>query len=221
MYSKDSIKSLESLINYKFNSTANLQLAITHSSYSDTNNNEILEFLGDAVLQFIITTYLWQYYADYNEGDLTLLRSHLVNKNALVDMAKSLNLDKHIKCQTAVTDNMLEDCFEAMIGSLYLDSCLQTTQRVVLGIYRSCGLLTSKKINMAYIKNEVSMLYEYVAKVCPGKNLANIVRYSDGNDENTFTLELLGNTYNATAKSKKQAKIALSRLALKKLQNKT
>jgi ribonuclease-3 len=92
-------------------------------------SNERLEFLGDAVLNLIVGQYLFERYPDENEGFLTKMRTKLVNGNMLAHMAEILNLGKYVIISKQVEDNngrknknLLEDCFEALLGAMFIDS---------------------------------------------------------------------------------------------------
>jgi len=90
-----SISSLEQKLGYKFNNPQLLELALKHRSLGK-NSNERMEFLGDAVLSLVITAELFRRYPKYREGELSRLRSNLVKKEALVDLAKNFNLSEHL-----------------------------------------------------------------------------------------------------------------------------
>ena len=92
-------------------------------------SNERLEFLGDAVLNLIVGKYLFERYPDENEGFLTKMRTKLVNGNMLAHLAKLLNVSPFLIISKQVEDNngrqnknILEDCFEALLGAMFLDS---------------------------------------------------------------------------------------------------
>ncbi|MGD1952271.1 MAG: ribonuclease III [Leptolyngbyaceae cyanobacterium] len=108
------------------------QLAITHKSYAkehDCEDNERLEFLGDAILTFLSGEYLYQRYPKRPEGELTPLRAALVDENQLSHFASQLNLQKHL-CLSRGAENsdsrnskrVLCSTFEALIGAYFLDS---------------------------------------------------------------------------------------------------
>lgn len=92
-------------------------------------SNERLEFLGDAVINLIVAKYLFQRYPDENEGFLTKLRTKLVNGTMLAQFCETLNLPRYVLISKQIEENngrrnkkILEDCFEAFIGALFLDS---------------------------------------------------------------------------------------------------
>ena len=115
---------------YKFKNEALLDLAFTHSSFSKTNN-ERLEFLGDSVLNVVITKYLFENYPELDEGKMSRVRSNLVNQETLSSLSKELELQKNIKLSAGEEKtngrekkSILSNTFEALIGAIYLDSDL-------------------------------------------------------------------------------------------------
>ncbi len=131
---------LESKIKVQFKDRNLLQQALTHRSYLNENrkwpmpHNERLEFLGDAVLELITTEYLFKNYPN-PEGDLTNLRSALVNYKMLSEIASELKLDEFILLSRGEAKDtgrarqvILANAFEALIGAVYLDSGFETTR---------------------------------------------------------------------------------------------
>ncbi|XP_017776931.1 PREDICTED: endoribonuclease Dicer-like [Nicrophorus vespilloides] len=104
-------KSVEDIIGYKFNNRAFLLQALTHGSYSAnriTLSYERLEFIGDAVLDFLITTYIYENCENLDPGKLTDLRSALVNNETFAAFAVRLNLHKHLKYYSSVLNNHIQ-----------------------------------------------------------------------------------------------------------------
>src|SRR5690606_7587849 len=114
--------------------------AITHRSFAHEvkfkcEHNEKLEFLGDSVLQLIISQKLYEMYPDLKEGVLSKLRSSIVNEASLFKLAKSLELDGLILLgrgefneEGYLKPSLLSNLFEAILGAVYLDSNLQKTE---------------------------------------------------------------------------------------------
>lgn len=111
-----------------------LRQAFTHRSYINEHkkagleHNERLEFLGDAVLELIVTEYLYDKYPKYNEGEMTSLRSALVNANTLSDVAARLGVDEYLllsrgeaKDKGRARQYILANTFEALVGAMFLD----------------------------------------------------------------------------------------------------
>ena len=134
------LKEFQTKINIKFNSEKLLMQAFTHSSYVNEHrkkpheDNERLEFLGDAVLELTVSHYLFKKYPTMNEGDLTKLRAAIVCEPSLVVFANKLNLSEAVLLGKGeemtggrTRPALLADAFEALIGALFLDQGLETT----------------------------------------------------------------------------------------------
>lgn len=118
-----------------------LQLALTHRSYSQSNN-ERLEFLGDSVLNCTVAKYLFDNFPDLPEGDLSRLRSNLVNQQTLFALAQQLQLGELLllgegerKSAGFRRPSILADAMEALLGAVFLDGGFAAAQQVVLGLY--------------------------------------------------------------------------------------
>ncbi len=113
---------LELAMGHNFLDRALLRTALTHSSAGE-DNNERMEFLGDAVLGFLVSRYLYDVF-DGQEGKLTVLRSRLVDQKSLARAATEISLMDHIvhgPSVREVSEGMLADIMEALIGAAYLD----------------------------------------------------------------------------------------------------
>lgn len=120
-----------------------LDQALTHRSYLNEHkhiqsSNERLEFLGDAVLELVITQYLYDHFPDKPEGDLTALRSSLVKTSTLGQVATSLGVGESLKMSKGEADgggrtnlSLLANTLEAIIGALYLDQGLPQVSRFI------------------------------------------------------------------------------------------
>ena len=137
---------LERHIGYKFRNSLLLAEALTHPSLSFERktfhfDNQRLEFLGDAVLQLVITHHLYRLFPTFSEGQLTKLRSRLVSREGLKKHATALGLGRYLMLGRGEESSggrdrasTLADAFEALIGALYLDSDLETVRRFILRI---------------------------------------------------------------------------------------
>jgi len=163
---------LEGEIGYAFQSPAFLELALTHRSVSSDNanraNNERLEFLGDAVLQLVVTDYLYANYPDLAEGKLAKVRAAVVSRPALADVARSMSLGHHVELTVAEErtggrdkDSILADTVEALIGAVYLDGGLDAAGRVVLRLW---GNRVDERARQPGLKDYKTRLQEVLAK---------------------------------------------------------
>lgn len=134
----------ESVIGYKFNQRKLLNEALTHSSYSNerrgenVQNNERLEFLGDAVLSIAISERLFKQYSELPEGELTKIRSKVVCEATLSDCAKRLKLGEAMRFGRGEEmtggrsrASILADAFEALIAAIYLDGGMEASANFV------------------------------------------------------------------------------------------
>jgi ribonuclease-3 len=167
----DSSNDLSNKLNYQFKNNALLELALTHRSASSVNN-ERLEYLGDAVLGFVIAESLYQKYADAPEGVLTRQRASLVNKKTLASLAKELDLGKFLYLGTGEMksggwrrDSILSNTIEAIIGAIYLDSGFQSCHNFITNLYKN--LFETLSLD-DYGKDSKTELQEYLQarKLC-------------------------------------------------------
>lgn len=132
---------------YEFRDPRLLECAVTHPSYLQdhpevADSNQRLEFLGDAVVQLILTETLYSLYPGDREGSLSKRRAALSKGQFLSGLARELGLHACLKLSTSEEQSggrtrasTLEDAFEALAGAIYLDSDLPTTKRILLGLY--------------------------------------------------------------------------------------
>ena len=115
---------IEQIIAYTFIDRTLLKEALTHSSIDPNSNYERLEFLGDSIISFFISEYLYKKFTNDKEGNLTIKKAQLVNKDYLSSVSKSLNLYKYITIQNKVkiSARIHTDILESIIGAMYLDS---------------------------------------------------------------------------------------------------
>lgn len=130
-------------LGYYFRNCELLEQALRHRSLGK-HSNERLEFLGDAILNFIIADELFYRYPDMKEGDLSRIRSNLVNGEVLADLAMELQLGNYLRFgheelygTGKKNRSILADATEAIIGAIYLDSGFIVTQRHVLRWFAS------------------------------------------------------------------------------------
>ena len=131
------------LTGYEFRQTRLLEQALTHRSYSRQLNNERLEFLGDSILNLIISNHIYQRFESADEGDLSRIRASLVKEETLAQVARQIDLGDFIllgggelKSGGFRRASILSDALEALIGAIYLDSDYAQTEGAVLHRYR-------------------------------------------------------------------------------------
>ena len=134
----NNLSELEERIGYRFRDRSLLELAVTHTSYANENDTisyERLEFLGDAVLELLMSDYLYNRY-ELDEGEMTKLRAHYVCTTANYEYSKKLGLEKYLKLGVGEEASggrnrkaILADIFESFLGALYLDQGLDETKK--------------------------------------------------------------------------------------------
>lgn len=132
---------LTDILDEPFRGSDHFHQALTHRS-AGAHNNERLEYLGDALLGFFIAEWLFLHYTDCPEGDLTRLRAHLVRQETLVEIARELELGKHLslgagelKSGGAQRESILANALEALIGAVYLSQGLDRARKLVMDLY--------------------------------------------------------------------------------------
>lgn len=140
----EELEELEGIIGYSFKNKELLKLAMTHSSYANEHNNsklennERLEFLGDAVLELTVSSFLYNEYKNVNEGELTKTRASMVCEPTLFLCAQDINLSDFIllgKGEEATggrkRPSIVSDAMEALIGAIYLDSGIESAKTFI------------------------------------------------------------------------------------------
>lgn len=134
---------IETKLNYIFHDRSLLILAFIHRSYINEHrevlqHNERLEFLGDSILGLLTAEYLYRNFPEYPEGDLSYLRSRLVEASSCVSYIQKINIEKHLLLGKGERMNdgrgresILADLFEAIIGAIYLDGGIEATRNFI------------------------------------------------------------------------------------------
>jgi ribonuclease-3 len=136
---KDHLGNVEKILNYKFDNRKLLKKALTHRSWENAGlSNERLEFLGDAVLGLVVSEFLYGLYPNLSEGDLTKMKSSLVNEAVLSKMFSKSGLAEYIflsseeeKSGGREKASITSDAMEAVLGAVYLDGGLGKTSMVI------------------------------------------------------------------------------------------
>ncbi len=210
-----------------------LEEALTHRSFLNESkekipSNERLEFLGDSILSFIVSTYLFKEYVDFNEGKLTNLRSLLVNTKMLALLAKDCDLGSKLRLSKGEEESggrnnpsLLADSFEAFIGALFLDQGIDAVKKFI----DSTVIPQAKEfLENNSLKDPKSKLQEYVQSKKQSSPLYKVLLEEGPAHARKFTIgvyvndELIGE---GEGKSKQSAEEAAAESALKKIEDKT
>lgn len=166
---KQNLQDMEVLLGYKFTDFVLLQRALVHSSFgyeqiNDGQNNETLEFLGDAVLDLAVSAMLFDIYPGIREGELTKMRAELVKEATLARMAQGIRVGDFLMlgkgeeaCHGRDKPSILASTFEALIGAIYLDRGYEQALHIVSRHFTP--LLPAKKEKML-VDDAKSLLQE-------------------------------------------------------------
>lgn len=156
MENQAKLDEMQKSIGYKFTNIQLLKKALTHTSYAYEHNlqsNEKLEFLGDSVLEFVSSEYLYENYTKLAEGEMTKVRAAVVCENSLYKVAKAHNFGEYLyvgKSEEKTNGNkkpaILADCVEAVIAAMFLDG----------------GLEPAKKFIIENLKDEIKIATEHI-----------------------------------------------------------
>lgn len=220
----------EQLIGYKFNNKTYLERALTHSSYNKEKNtkhqdNERLEFLGDAFFDAIVSAELFKKMNGVTEGKLTKTRALVVCENSLAKAARKFNLGSYIYIGRGEEvgggrdkDSILADAMEAVIGAIFLDGGYIPTEKFVLEAFSETII---DAVNGKLFSDYKSEVQEFIQK--NGRNLAityHTVKEEGPAHNKTFFVNLIYDEKilgEGTGKSKKEAEQNAAKVALARL----
>lgn len=138
------LREFQARLEYRFRNEGLLRLALTHPSLAHEQgtglrHNQRLEFLGDAVLQLVLTRELYERFPSFGEGPLTKARAFLVNRRALAEHAQRLQVGQYLRvskgeeqCGGRERPSALADAFEAVLGAIFLDSGFESARAFIL-----------------------------------------------------------------------------------------
>lgn len=211
---------LEERIGHKFRNSLLLAEALTHPSLGHETHrhhfdNQRLEFLGDAVLQLIMTEHLYSLFPREAEGRLTKLRSRLVSREALRAHAQKLDLGSFLMmgrgeeaCGGRQRTSTLADAFEALLGAIYLDTNLETARRFILALAaEDLAQIEMEPVDI----NPKGHLQETLQAISPRSPVYELIAESGREHEKTFAVRVLWEGIvlgEGVGKSKKQAETA-------------
>ena len=220
---------LQKRLSYKFKNTALLQLAFTHPSVAheqgaSMQTNQRLEFLGDAVLQLVLTRELYEKFPAFGEGPLTKARAKMVNRRTLADHARHLGLGKNLIVSRGEEmhggrerQSSLADTFEAVLGAMFLDGGFEAAENFILREFRGAfGSLTV----IPALENPKGELQEFLQSFSSDAPRYHVVSVSGPDHDRMFecTVHHAGvELARGQGKSKKTAESEAAMAALTKL----
>jgi len=167
----------EKILQYKFKDRNLLERALTHSSSKNSVNggNERLEYLGDAVLGLVISEYLFKTFENYQEGELTRIKSAVVSGNSLAQVINDIgivafvNIGKGLAMKARIPMSVLANVYEAIVASMYLDGgldaaskfCIRTLEPLILEVDKRKTMRNYKSLLQQYSQKRFSAMPEY------------------------------------------------------------
>lgn len=218
---------LEENIGYKFKDIQNLKNALTHTSYAYENkiqSNEKLEFLGDSILEFISSEYIYDSFPDLEEGEMTKVRASVVCEDSLYKVAKKHNFDEHIYVGKSERSNggnqrpaILADSVEAVIAAIYFDGGLGEAKKFIVANLKddieestkNVGVKDYKTVLQEKLQENGEVLIEYES-----------IGESGPDHDKTFTVQVKCNgtvLAKGEGKSKKTAEMQAAQKAIENL----
>ncbi len=220
---------LETKINIHFHNDALLKRAFIHRSYLNEakhqeSSNERLEFLGDSVLSFLTSHFLYEKYSDFPEGTLTNIRSSLVKTQSLAEVAKKLDLGTLLQLSHGEeasggrqNSSLLADAFEALLGAIFLDQGVEVARTfLAANLFPNAQDIVDTKSYIDY----KSLLQEIVQKESRVSPTYQVVKSEGPDHAKTFWVEattggvVLGS---GSGKSKQEAEQMAAASALEKI----
>mgnify|MGYP003644799059 CR=1 FL=1 len=218
---------IDTLVGTKTRDLSLYQRAFTHKSalkqYNEfESSNETLEFMGDSVLGFVVTRFLFDRYEKNQEGFLTRARTKLVRGKTLGDIAEKLNLDRWIFMDEKGLRNgwnrnpkILEDVFEALVGAIYMDLGMVYAKQFIIGIYTNPDIV---KLN--YIIRKDDNYKDMLMRYCQSNKFDLPEYVVDASDSTRFRVLVYVNGERqgfGVSSTKKEAEQIAANFAIKKL----
>lgn len=218
------LETFEEQIEYKFKNIELLKTAFTHTSYANekkVQSNEKLEFLGDSILEFVVSNYLYQNYKKLKEGEMTKVRATVVCENSLHEIALKYHFDELLYLGKSEKlsggshkQAILADSVEAVIAAIYMDSGLEQAEKFILNNLKKSIEQASQNVGK---KDYKTVLQEELQRHGSVKIEYQIIKEEGPDHDKTFVAEVRCNgKYLATGKgnTKKHAEMEAARIAL-------
>lgn len=194
------LKLLEQQIQIQFSNKFLLQKSMTHKSFANENrsenikDNERLEFLGDAVLDLVISEYIFRQHPEFPEGELAKMRAVVVSAPTLARTSKGLNLGQYLRLGKGEEltggrerDSILADTFEALVGAIYLDQGLEVVRSFILGHLKQEILLVERG---EHLQDYKTLLQEEIQKRSNTRPIYRVIDETGPDHNKQFTIQV-------------------------------
>ena len=221
------LQRLEENIKYKFKNKQLLKKALTHSSYAFENkveSNEKLEFLGDSILEFISSKYLYENFPKLKEGEMTKVRATIVCEKSLYEIAKKHNFSDFLYVGKSELQNhgntrqaIMADSVEAVIAAIYFDSGIEEAEKFIIENLKEPALISSQNVGQ---KDNKTVIQEKLQIHGDVKIFYEIIKEEGPDHDKNFTAEVSCNgkiLAQGEGKTKKAAEMEAARKAIQKI----
>jgi ribonuclease III len=219
-------KQLEQMLGFQVSNMGLFLQAFTHKSCASYEfaSNERLEFIGDAVINLVTARWLFDSFPHEQEGFLTRLRTKLVSGKTLSKLAQHLRLDRFVQmnqramsCGWHTNPRIMEDCFEALMGALYLSEGLVVARQFLIAMYTACIDFQELIYNNENYKDQLMRYCQQMKSALP-EYIVEAVRHQEG-VKPTFlvAVTVLGKTGRGSGETKKKAQQEAARVTLRLL----
>lgn len=217
------LEQFEANIGYKFNNRNLLKKSLTHTSYAYENkvdSNEKLEYLGDSILEFVVSKFLYNNYTNLSEGEMTKVRANVVCEKSLFVIAKRHNfsdflyLGKSERASKNSKEAIMSDAVEALIAAIYLDSSLENAEKFIIDNLREYIDESTKHVGD---KDYKTVLQEKLQVHGDVSIKYNVLKELGPDHEKVFIVEVLCDNKKLAegmGKNKKQAEMDAAKNAL-------
>jgi len=221
------LEKLEQEIGYKFKNISLLKTALTHTSYAyerKVESNEKLEYLGDSILEFVSSEYIYENYSKLKEGEMTKVRASVVCEQSLHEVAKAHNFSDFLQLgkserlsRKEVRPAIMADSVEAVIAAIYLDGGIEPVKKFIIENLKDSVKTATKHIGQ---KDYKTVLQEILQKHGEVHIEYKIIKESGPDHEKNFDAEVLCDEKilaTGRGRSKKQAEMDAAKNALENI----
>ncbi len=218
---------LEKSIGYTFKNKKLLKKALTHTSFANERkieSNEKLEFMGDSILEFLSSKYIYNNYQNLKEGEMTKVRAEVVCEDSLYKVAKKHNFSDFLymgkgEILSGGKDKpaILADCVEAIIAAIYYDSNLENAEKFVIENLKDEIEMSTKNVGK---KDYKTVLQEELQRNGNVDIKYNVIKTEGPDHDKTFVVEVVCNERRLAigeGKSKKQAEMQAAKIAIERI----
>jgi len=217
---------LQKQISYTFQDISLLNKALTHKSYVNENSqslkdNERFEFLGDSVLDLIVSGYIIKAFPDFAEGTLSKIRAAVVNESCLAELARQIDLGRYLLLGKGEAssggrekNSLLANAYEALAGAVYFDSNLETALEIYLPVLDKEIAKYAKTVRFRDYKSELQEYTQTHFNCIPSYNIVNEKGPAHAKEFGVVVMVQESLRGRGNGKSKKEAEQAAAKSAL-------